>query len=82
MKRATAKIASMSEPHDEDAADLPGSAFQPIGYRGVRIDREVAGRIGKPPGRPLYQYWCEVYRRRLARPTLDELKKAIDEAVG
>jgi hypothetical protein len=71
----------MPEPHDNDAAAPVTSAFEPIAYRGVQIDREVAGRIGRPPGRPLYQYSCEVYRRRLARPTLDELKKAIDEAV-
>lgn len=57
------------------------SAFQPIAYRGVVIEREVAGRIGRPPGRPLYHYWCEIYQRRLARPTVDELKKAIDEVM-
>jgi hypothetical protein len=65
----------MSEP------DPVTPVFQPVAYRGVLIDREIAGRIGGPPGRPLYQYSCEVYRRRLARPTLDELKKAIDEVM-
>ena len=72
----------MAASHDHDAAATAGSEFEPIVYRGVRIEKEVAGRIGSPPGRPLYQYRCEVFRRHLARPTLDELKKAIDEAIG
>jgi hypothetical protein len=71
----------MSAQHEDDAADRATSVFVPIAYRGVLIDREVAGRIGRPPGRPLYHFWCEVYRRRMARPTVDELKKAIDEVM-
>lgn len=72
----------MTAPRDDDATSTAGSGFEPMLYRGVRIGREVAGRIGSPPGRPLHQYCCEVFQRRLARPTLDELKKAIDEAIG
>jgi hypothetical protein len=69
----------MTDTQDDSASNPAISAFQPIVYRGLLIEREVVGRIGRPPGRPLYHYSCEIYRRRLARPTLDELKKAIDE---
>ena len=68
----------------EDDAGIQAAAtsdFKPVEYRSVPIEREIAGRIGKPPGRPLYQYCCTLFRRRLVRASLEELKKAIDEAL-
>ena len=71
----------MNAPSDENPLSA-AKAFEPQEYRGVTIDRVSAGRIGGPPGRPLYQYSCVVYHRRLARTSLPELKRAIDEIVG
>ena len=69
-------------PSDEiPAVQAADSVFKPAEHRGVSIEREIAGRIGKPPGRPLYQYRCTVFGRRLVRTSLDELKKAIDEVI-
>lgn len=71
----------MSAPEENPGSKTADSDFKPAEYRGVSIEREVAGRIGKPPGRPLYHYRCTVFGRRLVRISLDELKKAIDEVI-
>ncbi|HVX15547.1 MAG TPA: hypothetical protein VHC22_30445 [Pirellulales bacterium] len=69
----------MNAPADE--IDPNARDFKPQEYRGVAIQQAVAGRIGTPPGRPLYQYSCVVYGRRLARTSLIELQRAIDESL-
>jgi hypothetical protein len=71
----------MNAPSDENPPSA-AKAFEPQVYGGVTIDRIASGRIGKPPGRPLYQYSCVVYHRRLVRTSLPELKRAIDELLG
>jgi hypothetical protein len=70
----------MTAPADESDSDA--TAAEPLDYRGVSIERSVAGRIGTPPGRPLYLYSCVVYGRRLARTSITDLERAIDEALG
>lgn len=69
----------MNAPADEP--DREATAFERREYRGVAIAQEVAGRIGSPPGRPIYLFSCVVYGRRLARTNLAELERAIDEAL-
>ena len=69
----------MNAPADEPEPDP--TAFAPRQYRGVTIAQEVAGRIGSPPGRPIYLFSCVIYGRRLARTNLAELERAIDEAL-
>jgi hypothetical protein len=69
----------MSAPADEPNPNA--MSFEPQEYRGVEIQQAVAGRIGTPPGRPLYQFSCVVYGRRLARTSLAELHRAIDETL-
>ena len=72
----------MIAPEDDADFELAGSTeFESVEYRGILIQRETAGRIGTPPGRPLYQYCCTLFHRRLVRISLDELKKAIDEMI-
>lgn len=69
----------MNAPADEP--DRAMTAFRPRDYRGVAIEQELAGRIGSPPGRPLYLFSCVVYGRRLARTNLAELERTIDEVL-